>query len=159
MRGAGHWIHTPGGMYPGRVKLRLAAAAALLATAATLSACTSPTSAPSAASGQAAVSENLDAAAFAALVERPGTVILDVRTPSEFAAGHLANALNIDVEASDFGSKISSLDKAKTYAIYCRSGNRSAVALKSMKSAGFTDVHHLVGGIGAWQRAGYKIVT
>ena len=66
--------------------------------------------------------------------------VIDVRTPSEFAAGHVAGARNIDVEAADFGSKIAALDKNAPYLLYCRSGRRSAVAAQQMKDAGFTDV-------------------
>jgi phage shock protein E len=60
--------------------------------------------------------------------------VIDVRTPSEFAAGHVAGARNIDVEAADFGSKNA------PYLLYCRSGRRSALAADQMKQAGFTDV-------------------
>jgi rhodanese-related sulfurtransferase len=67
-------------------------------------------------------------------------VVIDVRTPSEFAAGHLAGAQNIDVEATDFGSRIASLDKKASYLVYCRSGRRSAIAAAQMAAAGFTSI-------------------
>jgi len=67
-------------------------------------------------------------------------VIIDVRTPAEYAAGHIAGAQNIDVEAADFASKIASLDKEAPYLLYCRSGRRSAIAAEEMAKAGFTDV-------------------
>ncbi len=66
--------------------------------------------------------------------------VIDVRTPSEYAAGHLAGAQNIDVEAADFGTRIAALDKNAPYLVYCRSGRRSAIAAEQMKQAGFTDV-------------------
>ena len=69
-----------------------------------------------------------------------GRTVVDVRTPSEFAAGHLAGAQNIDVEAADFGTRIAALDKNAPYLLYCRSGRRSAIAAEQMKAAGFTDV-------------------
>jgi rhodanese-related sulfurtransferase len=69
-----------------------------------------------------------------------GRTVIDVRTPSEFAAGRVAGAQNIDVEAADFGSRIAALDKNAPYLLYCRSGRRSAVAAEQMKQAGFTDV-------------------
>lgn len=81
-------------------------------------------------------------------------VVLDVRTPEEYAAGHLPDALNVDVNAADFAARIDQLDPDATYAVYCRSGNRSAVAVDHMIEAGFDDVEHLGGGIGAWQAAG-----
>jgi len=67
-------------------------------------------------------------------------VVVDVRTPTEYAAGHIAGAQNIDVEASDFASRISSLDKKGAYLVYCRSGRRSAIAVDQMAAAGFTDI-------------------
>jgi rhodanese-related sulfurtransferase len=66
--------------------------------------------------------------------------VIDVRTPAEYAAGHVAGAQNIDVEAADFGSRIAALDKNAPYLLYCRSGRRSALAADQMKQAGFTDV-------------------
>jgi rhodanese-related sulfurtransferase len=66
--------------------------------------------------------------------------IIDVRTPAEFAAGHVAGALNIDVEAGDFAEKIATLDKEAPYLLYCRSGRRSAIAAEEMAKAGFTDI-------------------
>jgi len=101
----------------------------------------------------------LDAAGFASASKRPGTVIIDVRTPAEFAEGHLAGAVNIDVESPDFAARIAQLDPAGTYAVYCRSGNRSAAALSQMATVGFTNIYHLGGGIGAWQAAGGEVVT
>lgn len=67
-------------------------------------------------------------------------VVIDVRTPEEFAAGHLAGAQNIDVEAAGFGSKIAALDKGAAYLVYCHSGRRSGLAAAQMASAGFTDI-------------------
>jgi phage shock protein E len=69
-----------------------------------------------------------------------GRTIIDVRTPAEYAAGHIAGAQNIDYEAADFGTRIEALDKAAPYVVYCRSGRRSALALSQMTAAGFTDV-------------------
>ena len=66
--------------------------------------------------------------------------VIDVRTPAEYAAGHIAAAQNIDVEAADFGSKIAALDKKARYLVYCHSGNRSSMAATQMAAAGFTDI-------------------
>lgn len=111
-----------------------------------------------AASAPAAGSE-LDAAAFASALKRPGTIILDVRTPEEFAAGHLAGAVNVDVNGADFLGALAGYDKTVPYAVYCRSGNRSGTAVRLMAEAGFTAAYHLGGGIGAWQDAGGEVVT
>ncbi len=96
----------------------------------------------------------VDAATFAAAMKRPGTVVLDVRTPAEFAEGHLAGAINLDVNAADFRAKVGAMAKDVPYAVYCRSGNRSATALAIMKGLGFTQTYHLGGGITAWTAAG-----
>ncbi|MBU4214074.1 MAG: rhodanese-like domain-containing protein [Actinobacteria bacterium] len=96
---------------------------------------------------------------FATLVASDGVVLLDVRTPEEFTAGHLAGAQNIDVESGDFATRIADLDTAATYAVYCRSGNRSATAMAAMQDAGFTNVSDLSGGITAWSQAGQPVVT
>lgn len=142
---------------------RLTATLAALAIAATLGACSSTETAGLAevpvASAAPAAGAELTATDFAAALKRPGTTVIDVRTPAEFAEGHLANAVNIDVQAPDFATKIAGLDPAGTYAVYCRSGNRSAAALSAMSAAGFTHLYHLGGGIGAWQEAGGQVVT
>jgi phage shock protein E len=101
----------------------------------------------------------LDVAAFAAKIDSGGTKVIDVRTASEYAAGHLPGALNIDVESGNFARGIAGLDKGGSYALYCRSGRRSGIALDQMKSAGFTKVVHLSGGINAWTSAGHQLVT
>ena len=68
------------------------------------------------------------------------TAVIDVRTPMEFAEGHLEGAINIDVQTMDFASRIQELDVAGTYVIYCRSGNRSGAAIEQMKTMGFTNL-------------------
>ncbi len=66
-------------------------------------------------------------------------VVVDVRTPAEFAAGHLDGAVNIDVQGTDFDAKIGELDPGASYVVYCRSGNRSGVAVDRMAELGITD--------------------
>lgn len=100
----------------------------------------------------------VDAETFAAAMLVPGTVILDVRTPQEFAEGHIEGAFNIDIESGNFADKVAELDTRVPYVIYCRSGNRSAVAVEQMKSIGFTQTYHLEGGIAAWQSSGHPVV-
>lgn len=138
-----------------------AAAAGLVLASAGLAGCSSggvSTSAGATASATPAAGSTLDPAAFAAAIKQPGTVLVDVRTPAEFAAGHLPNATLIDFESPDFATKIAALDKTKTYALYCRSSNRSGQAMALMQQAGFTSVYHLGGGINAWTAAGGNTV-
>lgn len=68
------------------------------------------------------------------------TVVIDVRTPDEFASGHLEGAINLDVQSADFDALVSQLDPAGSYYVYCRSGNRSAQAIDRMTGLGFTDL-------------------
>jgi rhodanese-related sulfurtransferase len=97
--------------------------------------------------------------AFAAAAAQPGTTLIDVRTPAEYAAGHLAGAVNIDVQGSTFANAVAELDPSKSYAVYCHSGNRSAVAVSYLADRGFTHVAELAGGISAWQAAGQPVTT
>ena len=87
-------------------------------------------------SGQAV--RTVDAAKAVEMLDK--RVVIDVRTPAEFAAGHVAGAQNIDVEAGDFATRIASLDKDASYLLYCRTGRRSAIAAAEMAKAGFTDI-------------------
>ena len=143
--------------------MRLAGTAAALVAAATLlagcsSGSVSVTAGPTAAAAPAA-GASLAPAEFAAAAKLPDTVLLDVRTPAEFASGHLPGAVNVDIESADFGQQIMALDQAKSYAVYCRSGNRSKAAVTAMQQAGFTKLFDLSGGITAWQSAGGEVVT
>jgi rhodanese-related sulfurtransferase len=96
---------------------------------------------------------------FAKTVSDPSVVVLDVRTPAEFMSGHLANAINIDIEGMQFKSEVAKLDKSKTYAVYCRSGRRSAIATDEMSKLGFKTLLNLEGGTGAWSAAGQTLVV
>jgi rhodanese-related sulfurtransferase len=96
---------------------------------------------------------------FVTSSSEPGTVVVDVRTPAEYAAGHVEGAVNIDVESSTFGSEIAALPTDTTYAVYCRSGRRSALASDQMADAGFTSVINLEGGVADLQAAGASIVS
>ena len=103
--------------------------------------------------------QTVDPAAFLTTAGQTGTVVVDVRTPSEFAAGHIAGAVNIDVEAPTFDAEIAKLDKNATYAVYCHSGRRSGLATDAMGKAGFTHIYNLSGGIADLQSAGGQVVT
>jgi phage shock protein E len=68
------------------------------------------------------------------------TAVIDVRTPAEFAEGHLDGAINIDWQGATFAADIAQFDTAGIYVIYCRSGNRSGQAISAMTEMGFTDL-------------------
>jgi phage shock protein E len=127
---------------------------------------TSPSSstAPAPAASAAAVAvpdtpQRVDPAAFAGAVATPGVTVVDVRTPEEFAAGHIDGAVNYNVEGPDFASQIAGLDPAGLYAVYCRSGNRSQVAVAAMSQAGINHIYELQTGINGWTDAGYPTVA
>jgi len=68
------------------------------------------------------------------------STIIDVRTPAEYAEGHLDGAMNIDVQAADFDDRIAELPTDAEYIVYCRTGSRAAAAVAQMTTLGFTDV-------------------
>lgn len=70
-------------------------------------------------------------------------VIIDVRTPEEFAQGHVMGAVNHDLLGGDFQAVLPRLDKNMEYELYCRSGNRSGQAMALMQQEGFTKVENL----------------
>lgn len=86
-------------------------------------------------------------------------IVLDVRTPEEFAQGYLPEKtpLNLNFYAADFREQLAQLDREKTYLVYCRTGNRSSQTVELMKELGFRRVYDLQGGIVAWQSADLPI--
>lgn len=91
--------------------------------------------------------------------DNPDFIIIDVRTPKEFAEAHIENAINIDFRSATFKNEISKLDRNKKYLIYCRSGNRSRGALDAMVELGFKQVYHLSDGIVKWIEEGYPVTS
>ena len=77
-------------------------------------------------------------------------VLVDVRTAEEFTEGHIVDAINIDYLAENFSVEIQQLDLETPVLLYCRSGNRSSKAMKTMKELGFKAVYNLEGGIKGW---------
>ena len=100
---------------------------------------------------------DLDVDAFEAKAADPAVFLVDVRTPDEYAEGHLRGAANIDWNSPDFMDQFSSACPKETpVAVYCRSGRRSAEAAQKLSKAGYT-VTNLLGGIVAWQEAGKPV--
>jgi len=102
---------------------------------------------------------DLSVTEFSAKVAEVGVITLDVRTPGEFAEGHVEGARLIDFQSGNFENEIAALDKNATYAVYCRSGNRSGQAVKVMQDAGFTNVFNMNGGVIDWANAGLPLVN
>lgn len=106
-----------------------------------------------------AVVETVDAGTASNLITAPGTVLLDIRTPEEFADVRIDGAINIDFYAADFADRIGELDRDTGYVVYCRSDNRSGQAMDLFRDLGFAEVHEIDGGIVAWIEAGLPTVS
>ena len=98
-------------------------------------------------------------AAPASVAVTSDTVVIDVRTAGEYAQGHLAGAVNIDVESPDFDSQVKQLPTDGSYVLYCHSGNRAAAAMARMNSAGFSHVTNAGAMADASASTGLDIVT
>lgn len=85
------------------------------------------------------------------MAEMPNAQLVDVRTPGEYAGGHIGNAQNIDYKASDFKAKIDALDKSKPVLVYCQAGGRSQKACGIMQGMGFKEIYELESGYGEWE--------
>lgn len=105
-------------------------------------------------------STNLSASTFSEKIKELQTeTVLDVRTPEEFAKGHLANARNINWKDTNFTNKIEQIDKSKPVFVYCLSGGRSAAAATKMREMGFKEVYELDGGMMKWRASNLPETT
>ncbi|HEX8298647.1 MAG TPA: rhodanese-like domain-containing protein [Rubricoccaceae bacterium] len=95
-----------------------------------------------------------ETAAPTAFLDRPpGALVVDVRTPSEYASGHVAGARNVDVNGGQFEAAFDSVDRATPVFLYCRTGRRSGAAAETLQQMGFRTVVN-AGGFGALADAG-----
>jgi len=85
-------------------------------------------------------------------------LLIDVRTPEEYASGHLENSVNIDYKADNFKELIAELDTNQDVYVYCKVGGRSNNSAKMMKKMGFKKIYDLEGGILQWEKEDFKIV-
>lgn len=85
--------------------------------------------------------------------EFKNVTLVDVRTPEEYEAGHLDNALNINWYDADFAQQFNSVGKDQTIYVYCKLGVRSAKAQEKLNSMGYGHVVNLEGGYDAWKKA------
>ncbi|MDH4459623.1 MAG: rhodanese-like domain-containing protein [Nevskia sp.] len=94
--------------------------------------------------------QNLAPAAFKALIDRPETVLLDVRLPEEVEIAALPGALNIPL--AELGARVTELNPEAPIAVLCHHGVRSEMAGRFLERNGFGAVAHLIGGIDAWSQ-------
>ena len=85
--------------------------------------------------------------AQAAQLAASGVTVIDVRTPEEFAEGHIEGAQLIDFYSDTFAQEIAALDPDEEYLVYCRSGNRSGQTIAFMQQQGIDQVWDLQGGV------------
>jgi len=83
-------------------------------------------------------------------------VVLDVRSPNEFAKGHVPGAVNVDINAPGFAQKVARFDKSKPILVNCHAGSRGAIASAELAKLGFKTVCNLEGGLDAWEKSGNK---
>ncbi len=79
----------------------------------------------------------------------PPYTLVDVRTPEEYAFGHIPTAINIPV--SEIGSRPPTTDTSALIIVYCRSGSRSATAQRTLQGMGYTNVVNF-GPVSKWQK-------
>ena len=101
--------------------------------------------------------KNVGIAEFDQLRATTNHVVLDVRTPEEFAKGHIPGAIHLDYNASDFQKKVGQLDKSKVYLVHCAAGVRSAKACTVMDKIQFTNLVNLDVGFKGWEKAGKPV--
>lgn len=113
---------------------------------------------PAAGEGDGRFPTDVDPAEAARILERhagePDFVLLDVRTPGEYASGHIEGALLLDFTAKSFREELGRLDRDDTYLVYCRTANRSREAVNIMREMGFRNVYHMTGGMVQWTGEG-----
>jgi rhodanese-related sulfurtransferase len=91
------------------------------------------------------------------MINREDALVLDVREPAEFAAGHILNARNIPLGELEKRADELAKWREKPVVVACATGNRSAAAAATLKKHGFAKAVNLAGGFGAWQQAGLPV--
>ncbi|MCZ8020528.1 MAG: rhodanese-like domain-containing protein [Cyclobacteriaceae bacterium] len=102
-------------------------------------------------------SDKVGVQTFESLLKQKKGVLLDVRMPEEFTAGHLPGAMLLDYYNDTFEKSAAQLDKTKPVFVYCKTGGRSSSAAKILRDLGFREVYDLNGGITAWKNAGKPV--
>jgi phage shock protein E len=98
---------------------------------------------------------DIDVATAASLRGQDDVIMLDVRTPEEYAEGHIPGVTLIPLDQVE--TRLAEIPKDKTVVVTCRSGNRSAQAAQLLRQKGYQNVHNMLGGFVAWQTAGYPV--
>lgn len=91
------------------------------------------------------------------LINRADALVVDVREPGEYGAGHILGAKNVPLSRIEAGGAEVAKKKDKAVIVYCDTGNRSAKAAAALRRHGFAKAVNLAGGLGAWQQAGLPV--
>lgn len=108
----------------------------------------------------------IDVLKVAKILQDDSQLIVDVREPAEYSAGHIEGAINVPrgvlefkTDSTNLGGIPSLYDKSAEIILYCKSGARSALAAQSLKVLGFKAVSSMAGGFVAWESAGLPVVA
>ena len=146
------------GAFPFKVRAMIRSLSLLCAAAFLTAPLFAADAAPAAATAAATAPKNVSPDEAEKLLKaNPKPVVIDVRTPEEFKAGHIPGAKNIDFHGDDFAKQIAALDKSKTYILHCAAGGRSGQACKTSEVQSLPSVYHLNQGFNAWQQAGKPV--
>jgi len=99
---------------------------------------------------------DLDATSFKTELEKGQALLLDVRTPTEYASGHIPGSVNLDWTAAEYETQFATLDPKTPILLYCHSGGRSEQAREYLEGRGYSAKHLTTGFVG-WKRAGYPV--
>lgn len=129
----------------------------ILIAATLLGACSAPPAAAPAtpAPHPESLPADIDVATAASLRGRSDLVMLDIRTPEEYAQGHIPGITLIPLD--EIQNRLAEIPKDKTVIVTCRSGNRSSQAAQLLRQKGYGNIHNMLGGIVAWEKAGYPV--
>ena len=116
---------------------------------------TAPKASPVAPARTLNLAPDIDVATAESLRGQPDVVMLDVRTPEEYAQGHIPGVVPIPLD--QVPSRLAEIPKDKTVIVTCRSGNRSNQAAQLLRQRGYDKVHNMLGGIVEWEKAGYPV--
>ncbi len=91
------------------------------------------------------------------LINQKDALLIDVREPAEFAAGHIPNARNVPAAQLKERAKDFEKYKSKPVIVHCRNGQRSSAATSALREAGFSEAFKLRDGLTAWEQANLPI--
>lgn len=100
--------------------------------------------------------KSLSAQEFKKIIESDSVVLFDVRTKPEYDGGHITGSINVDINDPDFSTLVKSKSKGKQIALYCRSGNRSKLAVTKLTDSKVV-IYELNQGFLDWQQSGFPV--